>query len=81
MAKIQFVNDNDFNEKELYKNKSDKSSIYLFLSKKIQYDNNKNIIIKKYFHKFTNYELNSMELYDAVIKDKRTFCYFYKLQI
>jgi hypothetical protein len=37
MAKIQFVNDNDFNEKELYKNKSDKSSIYLFLSKKFNF--------------------------------------------
>ena len=70
MAKIQFVNDNDFNEKESNKNKTDKSS-NLFLSKKIQFDNNKNIIIKKYFHKFTDYELNSMELYDAVIKDKR----------
>ena len=34
-----------------------------------------------YTHTFTDYELNSMELYDAIIKDKRTFCYFFNLQM
>ena len=36
---------------------------------------------QKHKHVFTDYELNSMELYDAEIKDKRSFCYFYKLQM
>ena len=34
-----------------------------------------------YTHLFSDYELNSMELYDAILKDKRTFCYFFKLQM
>ena len=34
-----------------------------------------------YVHKFTDYELNSMELYDAIIKDKRSFCEFFILQM
>jgi len=34
-----------------------------------------------YVHTFTDYELNSMELYDAIIKDKRSFCYFFMLQM
>ena len=42
---------------------------------------NKNPEFKKHSHVFTDYELNSMELYDALIKDKRDFCYFYKLQM
>ena len=41
----------------------------------------KDITFEKHQHIFTDYELNSMELYDAVIKDKRSFCYFYKLQM
>ena len=35
----------------------------------------------RYVHTFTDYELNSMELYDAIIKDKRSFCYFFMLQM
>ena len=42
---------------------------------------NKNPEFKRHSHVFTDYELNSMELYDALIKDKRDFCYFYKLQM
>jgi len=42
-------------------------------------DDNENF--QKHKHVFTDYELNSMELYDAEIKDKRSFCYFYKLQM
>ena len=34
-----------------------------------------------YIHIFTDFELNSMELYDAIIKDKRSFCHFFKLQM
>ena len=34
-----------------------------------------------YVHIFTDFELNSMELYDAIIKDKRSFCYFFILQM
>ena len=41
----------------------------------------KNTNFKKHSHVFTDKELNSMELYDALIKDKRDFCYFYKLQM
>ena len=72
---------NDINQKEI--NTSDKNS-NLFSEKKYQLDNDnnsKNIISEKYNHKFTDFELNSMELYDAIKKDKRTFCYFYKLQM
>ena len=42
---------------------------------------NNNTQFDKYYHEFTDYELNSMELYDAILKDKRTFCYFFKLQM
>jgi len=34
-----------------------------------------------YVHIFIDFELNSMELYDAIIKDKRSFCYFFILQM
>jgi hypothetical protein len=44
-------------------------------------NNNSNNKFDPYYHEFTDYELNSMELYDAIIKDKRTFCYFFKLQM
>ena len=81
LAKNQSINDNDNNESELNNNKNNKNSI-LFSSKNSQLDkNDKKIIFEKYKHSFTDYELNSMELYDAKIKDKRTFCYFYKLQM
>jgi hypothetical protein len=60
---------------------NNKNKSMLFFSK----HNIKNSVInenfKKHNHVFTDYELNSMELYDAEIKDKRSFCYFYKLQM
>ena len=70
------INSNNKNEQKIVKTSN------LFSSKivlKNPSDDNENF--QKHKHVFTDYELNSMELYDAEIKDKRSFCYFYKLQM
>ena len=54
---------------------SSKRNVNNFINK----ENNANF--EKHHHVFTDYELNSMELYDAEMKDKRSFCYFYTLQM
>ena len=81
--KIEEINENDEENylsnkiKSLKQSKLYSSKINLKNSIKNIKDNN----FEKYEHTFTDYELNSMELYDAEIKDKRTFCQFYKLQM
>ena len=72
-------NKND-NLKESPENKNNSVLFKSTIKLKTQ-PNDKNNDFKKHSHVFTNYELNSMELYDALIKDKRDFCYFYKLQM
>ena len=51
------------------------------LKNSIEGSDNSKKTFEKFDHTFTDFELNSMELYDAEIKDKRSFCYFYKLQM
>ena len=51
------------------------------LKNSIEGSDNTKKTFEKFDHTFTDFELNSMELYDAEIKDKRSFCYFYKLQM
>ena len=79
--------DININLEEKYKNiLTNKSQVYTTKNALINDNNNNNIKYENtaydnYFHVFTDYELNSMELYDAIIKDKRSFCYFLKLQM
>ena len=74
------TNNKNDNLKESPENKNNSVLFKSTIKLKTQ-TNDKNNDFKKHSHVFTNYELNSMELYDALIKDKRDFCYFYKLQM
>ena len=77
IEEIQEENDK-ITDKENNKNKRS----VLFSSKIIlKQSTDKKNDFKKHSHVFNDFELNSMELYDAIIKDKRSFCEFYKLQM
>ena len=82
---IEEIEENKNIQEEIQNNNKQPTKRSLLFSSKIILKNEStdkdNKAFKKHKHVFTDYELNSMELYDALIKDKRDFCYFYKLQI
>ena len=72
-----------YNNDNLISSKNNSSQIYSSVNqlKNTTNTNNNNNNYDEFTHIFTDYELNSMELYDAIINDKRTFLYFFKLQM
>ena len=82
---IEEIEENKNIQEEIQNNNKQLTKRSVLFSSKIVLKNEStdkdNKAFKKHKHVFTDYELNSMELYDALIKDKRDFCFFYKLQM